>query len=611
MSTEQVLTAMEEESEIQEIVNDFSITVATVNGSGSQTSNSTLMRAFFKMGIPVSGKNLFPSNIQGLPTWYTIRVSKDGFLARREEHEIVVAMNPATFGQDLKNVSPGGAFFYDDSINIRIDRDDIVSYPMPVKNLTIECGAPSSLRNYIANMVYVGVLAQILGVEMDAIYSALDFHFKGKEKPINLNWGVVKAAAEWAGDNLEKQDRYIVKPMNKTEGLIMTDGNTAAAAGALYGGVQFCSWYPITPASSLAETITDFLPIIRKDPDTGKNTCAVVQAEDELAAIGMAIGAGWGGIRSMTSTSGPGLSLMTEFIGLAYYAEVPVVVWDIQRVGPSTGLPTRTSQGDLSFVNFIGHGDTQQVILLPGSVNECFEFGWKAFDLAERLQAPVFVLSDLDFGMNQWIAKPFQYPDRPIDRGKVLWEEDLDRLDGNWGRYLDIDGDGIPYRTVPGNRHHKAAYFSRGTGHTEYARYSEDPEVWEKMLNRLKKKYETAKSYIPEPIITNQVGGTQMGIIAFGSTDSAIEEAIHRLKKEGIILDYMRIRAVPFTNQVRNFIENHQRNYVVELNRDGQLQQLLTLEIPERATSLISLAHIDGMPLTARWVIDAIKAEEE
>jgi 2-oxoglutarate ferredoxin oxidoreductase subunit alpha len=611
MAIEQPSTSVEVDTHIENIVNDFSITVATVNGSGSQTSNLTLMRALFKMGLPVSGKNLFPSNIQGLPTWYTIRINEGGFLARREEHEVIVAMNPATFGQDLKDLSPGGAFFYDDSIKISIDRDDIVSYPMPVKTITRDSGAPASLRAYIANMVYVGVLAQMLGIDMEKIHMALDFHFKGKEKPINLNWGVIQTAAGWTADNLEKQDRYVVKPLNKTEGLIMTDGNSAAAAGALYGGVQFCSWYPITPASSIAEALTDFLPILRKDPKTGRNTCAIVQAEDELAAIGMAIGAGWGGIRSMTSTSGPGLSLMTEFIGLAYFAEVPVVIWDIQRVGPSTGLPTRTSQGDLSFVNFIGHGDTQQVILLPGSINECFEYGWKSFDLAEKLQTPVFVLSDLDFGMNQWITAPLEYPDRPMDRGKVLWEEDLERMNGDWGRYLDVDGDGIPYRTLLGNRHPKAAYFTRGTGHTEYARYSEEPDVWEEMMSRLKKKYETAKSVVPGPVIKRHEDGSDIGIIAFGSTDAAIEEAIYLLNFGDIKLDYMRIRAVPFTNEVREFIENHHRNYVIELNRDGQLHQLLTLEISERAPSLISLAHLDGLPLTAQWVVDAVKEKEE
>jgi 2-oxoglutarate ferredoxin oxidoreductase subunit alpha len=408
-----------------ERVNDFTITVATVNGSGSQTSNSTLVRALFKMGIPVSGKNLFPSNIQGQPTWYTIRVNKDGFLARKEAQEIMVAMNPATFAQDLANVAPGGIFFYDDSIRTPIDRQDIVAYPMPVKKLSRDPSIPTNLRDYVANMVYVGVVTYILDIELEMICQALTFSFHGRQKAIDLNYGMVVTAFNWAKENLHPQDRFRVEPINKTGGYIMADGNTAGALGALYGGMQFCAWYPITPASSLAESFNEYVPMLRKDPETGKFTCVVLQAEDELAAIGMAIGAGWGGLRAMTSTSGPGISLMTEYLGLAYYAEVPVVVWDVQRVGPATGLPTRTAQGDITQIYFASHGDTQMVMLFPGSVNECFELGWKAFDLAERLQTPVFVMSDLDFGMNQWMTKPFEYPSTPMDRGKILWEEDI------------------------------------------------------------------------------------------------------------------------------------------------------------------------------------------
>jgi 2-oxoglutarate ferredoxin oxidoreductase subunit alpha len=591
-------------------VNNFSITVATTNGSGSQTSNLTILRALFKMGIPVSGKNLFPSNIQGLPTWYTIRVNKDGFLARREEHEIVVAMNAATFAEDLASVSPGGAFFYADDIRQAINRTDITAYPMPVKVLARDSGAPSNLRDYVANMVYVGVLAQMLDIDLDKIFQALNFHFKGKTKPIDLNYGVVQAAAQWARENLDKKDPYRVEPMDATQGLIMADGNTAAALGAIYGGVQFASWYPITPATSLAEGLLEYLPVLRKEADTGKNTYAVVQAEDELAAIGMAVGAGWAGLRAMTSTSGPGLSLMTEYTGMAYFAEVPLVVWDVQRIGPSTGLPTRTAQGDLSFVNYMGHGDTQQVILLPGSVNECFEFGWRAFDIAERLQTPVFVLSDLDFGMNQWMTEPFKYPDTPVDRGKVLWEVDLEKLQDGWARYRDVDGDGIPYRTLPGNRHPKAAYFTRGTGHNDEAVYSEEPEVWRKNLNRLKKKYDTARAYVPAPVVETQ-DGARTGIIAFGSSVTAIEEARHQLQGGGISTDFLRVRAVPFIAEIGDFIRKHEHNYVVELNRDGQLHQLLTLEYPDLATRLISVAYTDGLPLTARLVGEAILSHEE
>ncbi len=592
-----------------ETVNNFSITVATVNGSGSQTSNLTLLRALFRMGIPASGKNLFPSNIQGLPTWYTIRISKDGFLARREEHEVVVAMNTATFARDLAMVAPGGAFFYADDIKYAINRDDIVAYPMPVKQLTKESGAPSSLRDYVANMVYVGFLAPMLGIELDKIKQAIEFHFKGKAKPIEMNWGVIQAASKWAAEKLEKQDPYRVEAMNATDGFIMADGNTAGALGSIYGGVQFVSWYPITPASSLAEALSEYLPQLRKDPETGKNTYAVVQAEDELAAIGMAIGAGWSGLRAMTSTSGPGLSLMTEYAGLGYYSETPVVVWDVQRVGPSTGLPTRTMQGDLTFVYFMGHGDTNQVILLPGNVSECFEFGWKSFDLAERLQTPVFVLSDLDLGMNNWMTKPFEYPNTPMDRGKVLWDEDLENLNGDWGRYKDIDGDGIPYRTVPGNKNPRAGYLARGTGHTDNAEYSEDPQIWHDTMERLKKKYDTARAYVPKPVI-ECMDCADFGVIAYGSTEPAVLEARHQLENMGIKTDFMRIRAVPFSDEVNEFIQSHQRVYVVELNRDGQMHQLLSLEYPGMVSRLVSLAYHDGLPLTARRVRQMLLAKE-
>jgi 2-oxoglutarate ferredoxin oxidoreductase subunit alpha len=589
--------------QIDKKVNDFSITVATVNGSGSQTSNLTLLRALFKMGIPVSGKNLFPSNIQGMPTWYTIRVNKDGFLARREEQEIMVAMNPETFQSDLKSVLPGGAFYFADDIHQSIDRQDIAIYPMPVKQLIRDSNIPSNLRNYVANMVYVGVLAFMLDIEMDYIHLALEYHFKGNEKPVDLNFGVTQKAFDWASENLTKSDLYRVKRMNATQGLILTDGNTAAALGAIYGGVHFISWYPITPATSLAEGLQTYLPQLRKDPETGKNTFAVVQAEDELAAIGMAIGAGWAGLRAMSSTSGPGLSLMAEYLGLAYFAEVPVVVWDVQRAGPSTGLPTRTSQGDLLFAHFIGHGDSEMVMLFPGSINECFEFGWLAFDLAERLQTPIIVLSDLDFGMNQWMTEPFEYPNKPMDRGKVLWEEDLKRINGQWWRYKDVDADFITYRTVVGNRHPAAPYFTRGTGHDENANYSETPEDWNKLLHRLKAKYRSATKFVPGPVIENHPDAeAKTGIISFGSTKPAIDEARKQLEKEGIKTDYMRIRSLPFNEDVKKFIGQHEKNYIIELNRDGQLHKLLTIDFSELALALISCAYIDGLPLTAKRV---------
>ena len=596
------------------IVNDFCITISTVNGSGSATANNLLLRALFRMGIPVSGKNIFPSNIQGLPTWYTIRLSKEGYLARLEKDDIVIAMNPASFKRELDYILPGGVLFYADDIKQEITRTDVIAYPMPVKKLIKDADVAPNMRDYIANMVYVGVAGQMLGISLDELYAALDFHFKGKKKAIDSNFSVIKAAAEWTAANLEKRDPYRVERMTgMTDGCIMADGNTSAALGALFGGLQFAGWYPITPATSLAESLNEYLPTLRKDPQTGKYTCIVVQSEDELAAIGMTIGAGWAGLRSMTSTSGPGLSLMSEYLGLAYYAEVPCVVWDVQRVGPSTGLPTRTQQGDLTQVYFNGHGDTQFVMLIPGSVNECFEFGWRALDVAERLQTPVIVMSDLDLGMNQWMTRKFEYPDRPLDRGKILWEEDIDALvkeNKDWGRYLDVDGDGIPYRTVAGNKHPRSAYFARGTGHDEYGKYSEEPDVWERVLDRIARKITKSIEYLPAPVLTGD-GTSEIGIIVSGSAEPAVMEARDQLKAKGIATDVLRIRSIPFHTEVKDFLRDHPRVYVVELNRDGQLRQLLTINNPEYATKLYKVAHTDGLPLTAKWVRESIEAHEE
>jgi len=590
------------------VVNDFSMTVATMNGSGSQTSNLTLLRALFKMGIPVSGKNLFPSNIQGLPTWYTIRVSKKGYLARRNTHEIVVAMNADTFVEDLASVAPGGAFYYGDHLKFEINRDDISIYSFPAKQLAKESAAPANLRDYVANMAYVGVLAHMLDIDIQKIREALEYHFDNKEKPIAINMGVIEAAHAWSVANLKKTDPYRVEPMDKTTGYVMADGNTAAALGAIFGGVQFAAWYPITPASSLAEALSQNIDKFRDTDGQDGKTYAIVQAEDELAAIGMAVGAGWSGLRAMTSTSGPGISLMTEFAGLAYYAEIPIVVWDVQRVGPSTGLPTRTSQGDMLTTHFLGHGDTQHIMLLPGSAQECFEFGWKAFDIAERMQAPVFVMSDLDLGMNQWMTKPFEYPEMPMDRGKVLWEEDLEKVK-NWKRFEDVDQDGITWRTVPGNKHPRSAWFTRGTGHNAAGAYSERSADWEANMARLKKKFETACKYVPE-VVVDGLKGAAAGIIAYGSSDQAVLEARDYLAEEGLKTDYLRLRALPFTDTVAKFVEGHKTIYVVEMNRDGQMKKLLQLEYPQFATRFVSIAKHDGLPLNARWVKESIQAEE-
>ena len=593
-------------------INNFSITVGTANGSGSQTSNLTIIRALFKMGIPVSGKNMFPSNIQGLPTWYTIRVSGDGYTARRDEHEIVVAMNPKSFERDVTDVLPGGVLFYDQSIKTPIERDDITIYPMDIKSIVKEANIPSSLRTMVANMVYVGVLAQMLGIEMDKIQQALEFHFKKKEKPVQINMDIIKSSAAWAAENLEKKDPYYVEAMNKTDGLIMANGNTAAALGSIYGGVQVVGWYPITPATSLVETMNAYLPGLRS-AENGKRTYAVVQAEDELAAVGITIGAAFSGARAMTSTSGAGISLMGEFVGLAYFAEMPIVIWNVQRMGPSTGLPTRTSQGDLKQAMSLSHGDTKHIVLLPGTVKECFEFGWKAFDMAERAQTPIMVLSDLDLGQNQWMSEPFEYPDEPMQRGKILWEEDFEAFEekhGKWGRYKDVDGDGIPYRTAAGNRHVGSSYFARGTGHDAYANYSEDPDIWVETMDRLNLKYDTVRHYVPDAIV-DYMDGAKVGIISYGSTDPAIKEARDLLAAAGLKTDYLRLRALPITKTVEKFISDHESIHVVEMNRDGQLHEILELKVPLACIKLNSSTLNNGLSLTAEWVKDDILAKEE
>ncbi len=589
------------------IVNDFSIVAATVNGSGSQTANNVLIRALFKMGIPVNGKNLFPSNISGLPTWYTIRVSKDGYVARRDTTEILVAFNDKTAKDDLEALPAGGVCVYPADLKFERNRTDVTYYGLPVKEFVAASGADIKLRDYVANMAYVGALTELLGIERDEIKSALTYHFSGKAKAVGLNYGVVEAAADWVRENIQKEDPYRVERMHATDGLVLIDGNTAGALGAIFGGVTVVAWYPITPATSLADGLNEYLPRLRRDPD-GTPSYAVIQAEDEIAAIGMTIGAGWAGARAMTSTSGPGISLMTEFAGLGYFAEVPTVIWDIQRMGPSTGLPTRVSQGDMLSVYFLGHGDTRHVVLLPGSVAECFEFGYKAFDLAERLQTPVFVLSDLDIGMNFWMTEPFAYPETPMDRGKVLTAEDVARMQG-FARFADIDDDGIGYRTLPGTDHPLAAYFSRGTGHNEQAIYSERPDDWVQNLDRLHRKHETARTLVPEPVVDSD--GATIGIIAVGSADPAIKEARAGLQSQGISTDYLRVRALPLSEGVRDFLAAHDRVYVIELNYDGQLAQLVQLHAPELAGRIRSIAHCDGLPLTARFVSEAIMKQEQ
>lgn len=586
-------------------INDFAIVVATANGTGSQTSNLTLLRALFKMGIPVNGKNIFPSNIQGLPTWYHIRVSKDGYVARRETSEVLVAFNEATVQQDIKELPAGGVCLYNDDWRSVPERDDIVMYGIPVRDFLREVGARGKFRDRFTNMIYVGALSQLLGIELDAIEEALMYHFDGRSKIVDPNMEIIRLAYDWTAENVEKRDPFYVEPMNETEGLFLITGNESAALGAVFGGYSFASWYPITPSTSLIDALTAYSKELRVEED-GKPTYTIVQAEDELAAIGMVIGAGWAGARAMTATSGPGVSLMAEFAGLAYFAEMPAVIWDVQRVGPSTGLPTRTSQGDVTFAYNLGHGDTKNVVLFPANPKECFEFANTAFDLAEELQTLVLVLSDLDLGMNNWMTEPFDYPEEPLKRGKVL---SADEVDKNWGRYKDVDGDGVAHRTLPGNENPLAAYFARGTGHNEHAVYSEDPEDWESNMARILRKFKKARTMVPEPVI-DEVDGAEIGIVAFGTTLAAIEEARDRLAEQGVEASFMRLRALPTNGEVRDFVERHERNYVVELNRDGQMHRILQLEMPDIATKLISLAHLDGMPLTARWIVESLQDKE-
>jgi 2-oxoglutarate ferredoxin oxidoreductase subunit alpha len=589
-------------------VNDFSISAATKNGSGSQTANITLLRALFKMGIPVSGKNLFPSNIQGRPTWYTIRLSKDGYTARRDTSEIVVAMNPETALEDYQTTAYRGVFIYADDIKIPMNRQDLTHYPIPVKKISTEHESDHKLRTYVANMVYVGALAQLLGIDLAEIEAALMFHFKGKPKPVESNMKVVRAAYGWVAENLIKTDPYHVQRMEKTDGLIMIDGNTAGALGAIYGGVSFAAWYPITPATSLADALNEYLPRLRLDQESKQPTYAVVQAEDELAALGMVIGAGWAGARAMTSTSGPGISLMAEFTGLGYYAEVPAVVWDIQRMGPATGMPTRVSQGDVIAAYYLGHGDTKHVCLLPGSIYECFEFGWRAFDLAERLQTPVFVLSDLDLGMNQWMSQPFDYPTENMDRGKVLTDEQVNAAKG-FARYKDVDGDGIGWRTLPGTDSPFAAYFTRGSGHNERAGLSERSDDWENNMARLTRKFNTARELVPHSEI-DVVPEAEAGLVAFGSTDPAIQEARARLEESGIKTSYLRLRALPMNDEVTLFLAAHKRIYVIEMNTDAQLCQLVRTHAPQYADRVHAANYSDGLPLTAHWIANTIEYKE-
>ncbi|MBP7196194.1 MAG: 2-oxoacid:acceptor oxidoreductase subunit alpha [Anaerolineaceae bacterium] len=586
------------------------MTICTINGSGSATANNILYRALFRMGIMTSGKNVFPSNIKGLPTWFVIRASARGYTGRIAHDDVVIAMNQVTIQKDIDYLKDGGVLFYADHLELPQIEKDIIVYPMPIKALMKTVDAPRNMTNYLENMLYVGIVGQVMGIPENVLKATIDHQFSGKPAIAESNFNIVNLGYQYALKNIEKKDRFYLEQLPELSDYILTDGNNAGALGALYGGLQFCAWYPITPATSLVESAIGQVGKLRKDPKTGKNTCVILQVEDELAAAGATLGAGWAGLRAMTSTSGPGISLMTENIGLAYFTETPMVIWDVQRVGPSTGLPTRTAQGDLSMLYTLGHGDTKHVILIPGTVTECFEFGWRSLDIAEKYQTPIFVLSDLDLGMNTWVTKRFEYPSQPIERGKIVWEDKLEEFK-DWGRYKDLDGDGIPYRTVIGNQSPKAAYFTRGTGHDEYGNYSEDPQNWNKILRRIGLKLDGVVRDLPRPIIRRAKSDAEIGIIGMGSTHDAMIEAQDLLAEMGIQADYMRVRALPASIAVREFIASHARNYVVELNRDGQLKQILSLEISEYSEKLISISEIGGLPLTAAWTAESIYLKEK
>lgn len=558
------------------------------------------------MGIPVSSKNVFPSNIQGLPTWYYIRLSSRGFEAHRKNPEVLVGFNRKTFNDDFAKVPSGGICLRPEEWSDSPERADVTSYTVPVNEFLREAGIRGRNRDYLANMVYVGAIAQLLGLQLSSVHKSLNHHFKGRERLYDLNASMVSGAYHWMEENTQKQDPFQVAPMESSKDKLLITGNEAAALGAIFGGVSLASWYPITPATGLIDALNDLLPKLRIDEESGKPTYAIIQAEDELSAIGMVIGAGWAGARAMTATSGPGISLMTEFASLGYFAEVPVVIWDVQRIGPSTGLPTRTAQGDVMSTYFLGHGDSTNILLFPATVAECFEFGYSAFDLAEELQTPVFVMSDLDLGMNTWMSDPFEYPKQPMNRGKVLSEEEVEEL--GFSRFDDSDGDGIPYRTLPGNKHPLAAYLGRGTGHNRHGLYSEKPADWEENIERLGRKFETARELVPKPII-DKPEQARVGFVAYGSTLPAVEEARAVLSDRSVTTGFMRIRALPFTKQVHDYIEHFDRIYVVELNRDGQMHMLLLMEYPDLAKKLVSISRIDGLPITAGQILDHIQID--
>jgi 2-oxoglutarate/2-oxoacid ferredoxin oxidoreductase subunit alpha len=589
-------------------VNDFVVKFANVNGSGSASANEMFARSILRMGVPVTSRNIFPSNIQGLPTWYEVRVSGKGWLGRRGGVDLMVAMNPQTWDKDIASIDPGGYLFYDSSRPIPLSkfRDDITIVRMPLTEISNAAYKDPRQRQLFKNIIYVGALAQLLGIELAVVEQLIGEQYKGKDALIAPNQQALRMGHDYARDNLAGICGLKIERADEVGDRIFVSGNDAAGLGCVYGGATVAAWYPITPSTSVAEAFAKHCRKYRVDAQTGKNKYAIVQSEDEISAIGTVIGAGWNGARAFTATSGPGISLMQEFLGLAYFAEIPAVIIDVQRGGPSTGMPTRTQQADLMICAYASHGDTKHVLLLPEDPRELFEFSALSFDLAERLQTPVFVLEDLDIGMNDWLCEPFQWDDsKTFDRGKVMTAEELE-AGKTFGRYLDVDGDAIPYRTLPGTHPSKGAYFTRGTSRDRFAKYSEEGAVYQDNMQRLLRKFETAKSLVPAPIVRRAKEKAKNGVIYFGSTSPAMNEAFATLEADGIHLDTMRLRAFPFSDAVLDFVNTHDQIFLVEQNRDAQMRSLLVNECGIDPARFISILHYDGTPITARFIIAAI-----
>ena len=589
-------------------LNDFSFKMGTVNGTGSASANSLLMQAIFRMGIPVTGKNVFPSNIQGLPTWYEIRVSKDGYTARPSAVDLVVALNPSTYAKDVATVRPGGYLLYDSTWPLDPDlvREGITILGIPFGGMCVAAFQKDRDRTLLRNIAYVGALVALLDIDMDIVGVMLNEKYGKKPSLLDANHKAIKLGFDYAKANYACPLPFHLEKMNATSDSILMDGNTACALGALYAGATVGAWYPITPATALMEAFKSFCEKYRVDKDTGLNNYAILQAEDELAAAGIVIGAGWAGARAFTNTSGPGISLMQEFIGLAYYTDIPAVFFDVQRCGPATGMPTRTQQADLLSLAYASHGDTKHIVLFPANPRECFEMSVEAFDIAERFQTPVFVASDLDIGMNDWMVKRFEWDDsyRP-DRGKVLDAAALAQVQ-KFSRYVDVDGDGIAARTLPGVGG-KGAYFVRGSGHDKHAAYTEDSDAYQEVVDRLTRKFAHAATVMPKPVIIRQ-DGAEVGLVTIGGCDAAVREAADVLQAQGIAVDVMRIRAFPFGTEVHDFLAQHERTFVIEQNRDSQLRSLITIELGFARDRMTSILDYGGMPLTAQVVVNAVSA---